>query len=430
MPARWRWPTGAMRSKRFSRVASALYAEVGGHDALVKFTIGRLQVEPNAPSVVPERVTLRIDLRHPDNAVLDALGARLTALCAQHAAPCEARVTPLVDAPSNGFDAALQQAIADAAERIGQSLMPILSAAGHDARHLAPLCPSAMIFIPCRGGVSHAEHEWAEPAHVTAGANVLLQVLLPMRMHRRRIRAMSASGPRPNRPTWPTCRCSARRHRPVRRNRGPASSARAMPSTSSCRSCRRRPSRHRKRGALRRVRLRPVGRARLRLPGDHAADAGALRADGGRHVARHAAACDRRGLVRDRRRRPPAGCGRRLRLRGRRRLPAARCAGLPARRQGRGCPALGRGQHEPQLAFEQAQPAAPDDAPVDLVHCTAEEIERQFAADLFHGHQRPDLGPGAHLLVGAAGGGAQSHADADAELQHAGTAHAPACTPP
>lgn len=163
----------------FSRIASALYTNVGGHDALVKFTIGRLQVEPNAPSVVPERVTLRIDLRHPDNAVLDALGTKLTALCAQHAAPCEARVTPLVDAPSNGFDAALQQAIADAAERIGQSHMPILSAAGHDARHLAPLCPSAMIFIPCRGGVSHAEHEWAEPAHVTAGADVLLQVLVP-----------------------------------------------------------------------------------------------------------------------------------------------------------------------------------------------------------------------------------------------------------
>ncbi|MGJ7489981.1 Zn-dependent hydrolase [Variovorax sp. ZT4R33] len=163
----------------FSRIASALYAEIGGHDARVKFTIGRIQVEPNAPSVVPARVTLRIDLRHPDNAVLDALGVRLTALCLRHAAPCQARVMPLVDAPSNGFDVALQQAIADAAERIGQSHMPILSAAGHDARHLAPLCPSAMIFIPCRGGVSHAEHEWAEPAHVAAGADVLLQVLLP-----------------------------------------------------------------------------------------------------------------------------------------------------------------------------------------------------------------------------------------------------------
>lgn len=163
----------------FTRIATALYAEIGGHDDAVKFTIGRLQVEPNAPSVVPERVTLRIDLRHPDNAVLEHLGQRLAALCDSLAAPCQASVTPLVDAPSNGFDPALQQAIAQAAERIGQPHMPILSAAGHDARHMAPLCPSAMIFIPCRDGVSHAEHEWAEPAHVAAGANVLLGVLLP-----------------------------------------------------------------------------------------------------------------------------------------------------------------------------------------------------------------------------------------------------------
>ncbi len=163
----------------FTRIAAALYAEIGGYDEAVKFTIGRLQVEPNAPSVVPERVTLRIDLRHPDNAVLGYLGERIGMLCDTFAAPCEAKVTPLVDAPSNDFDPVLQQAIADAAESIGQLHMPILSAAGHDARHMAPLCPSAMIFIPCRDGVSHAEHEWAEPDHVAAGANVLLRVLLP-----------------------------------------------------------------------------------------------------------------------------------------------------------------------------------------------------------------------------------------------------------
>ncbi|MGJ7613697.1 MULTISPECIES: Zn-dependent hydrolase [unclassified Variovorax] len=163
----------------FSRMAMVLYAQIGGHDDAVKFTIGRLQVEPNAPSVVPERVTLRIDLRHPDNTVLELLGQRLAASCELFALPCRVTVTPLVDAPSNEFDPALQQAIAHAAERIGEPHMPLLSAAGHDARHMAPLCPSAMIFIPCRDGVSHAEHEWAEPAHVAAGANVLLRVLLP-----------------------------------------------------------------------------------------------------------------------------------------------------------------------------------------------------------------------------------------------------------
>lgn len=162
----------------FSRMAMVLYAQIGGYDEAVKFTIGRVLVEPNAPSVVPERVSLRIDLRHPDNAVLALLGERLAASCELFAMPCRVTVTPLVDAPSNDFDPALQRAIAQAAERIGEPHMPILSAAGHDARHMAPLCPSAMIFIPCRDGVSHAEHEWAEPAHVSAGANVLLRVLL------------------------------------------------------------------------------------------------------------------------------------------------------------------------------------------------------------------------------------------------------------
>jgi acetylornithine deacetylase/succinyl-diaminopimelate desuccinylase-like protein len=77
-----------MRSQAFSRIAMALYAQVGGHDDIVKFTIGRMVVEPNAPSVVPERVSLRIDLRHPDNAVLELLGERLVTLCETLAAPC------------------------------------------------------------------------------------------------------------------------------------------------------------------------------------------------------------------------------------------------------------------------------------------------------------------------------------------------------
>ncbi len=161
----------------FARVASVLHAEIGGHDAFVKFTIGQLRVEPNAPSVVPERAVLRIDLRHPDAATLDALGRRLVAVCEAEAPPCAATVRPLVDAPGNGFDQALQNEIAAAARRLELPHLRLLSAAGHDARHMAPLAPSAMVFIPCRGGVSHAEQEWAEPAHVEAGANVLLQVL-------------------------------------------------------------------------------------------------------------------------------------------------------------------------------------------------------------------------------------------------------------
>lgn len=161
----------------FARMAAALHAEIGTVDDDIKFTIGRVAVVPNAPSVVPSRVSFSIDLRHPDNAVLDAAGARIAALCQQNAAPCAVTVTPLVDAPSNAFDPRLRASIAEAAREQGHSAMEILSAAGHDARHLAKICPAAMIFIPCRDGASHVEHEWAEPDHVAAGASVLAQVL-------------------------------------------------------------------------------------------------------------------------------------------------------------------------------------------------------------------------------------------------------------
>jgi len=161
----------------FARMASALHAEIGAVDADIKFTIGRATVVPNAPSVVPSRVSFSIDLRHPDNAVLDAAGARIAVLCREHAPPCTVTVTPLVDAPSNAFDPRLRASIAAAAREQGYPAMAILSAAGHDARHLAKICPAAMIFIPCRDGASHVEHEWAEPDHVAAGASVLAQVL-------------------------------------------------------------------------------------------------------------------------------------------------------------------------------------------------------------------------------------------------------------
>lgn len=161
----------------FARMAQRLYPEVGGHDGAVMFTIGRLTVEPNAPSVVPACVTFRVDLRHPGGTDLNLLSERLEAICAEEVAPCGLAVTRLVEAPPNDFAPGLMARISASAARRAIPAMPILSAAGHDARHLAKVCPSAMIFIPCRDGVSHAEHEHAEPAHLAAGTQVLADVL-------------------------------------------------------------------------------------------------------------------------------------------------------------------------------------------------------------------------------------------------------------
>jgi beta-ureidopropionase / N-carbamoyl-L-amino-acid hydrolase len=161
-------------------IVSALHNEVGTADALVKFTVGRVEVEPNAPSIVPGRASFSIDLRHPDNAALNRLGAKVEMLCTMLASPCTVDLVRLEDAPSLVFDAKLQDWIEGIAEPLGHGSMRLMSAAGHDARYLAPLAPTAMIFIPCRNGVSHAATEWAEPAHVAAGAEVLLAAVVPL----------------------------------------------------------------------------------------------------------------------------------------------------------------------------------------------------------------------------------------------------------
>lgn len=161
----------------FARVALMMQQAMAVDDK-VKFTIGRLMVEPNAPSVVPAKVTFRIDLRHPSNALLDQLDTQLEAILIKEATPCSFNIRRLVDAPSNDFDSGLMNAIRSSAKRHGFHHLDLLSAAGHDARQLAPLTRSAMIFIPCRGGISHHPEEWAQPDHVAAGATVLLDLLL------------------------------------------------------------------------------------------------------------------------------------------------------------------------------------------------------------------------------------------------------------
>ncbi len=71
----------------FARMVVDLNAQVGAYDEVVKFTIGRVKVEPNAPSVIPGRVTFSIDLRHPENAALDLLAERVRGVCGAQAAP-------------------------------------------------------------------------------------------------------------------------------------------------------------------------------------------------------------------------------------------------------------------------------------------------------------------------------------------------------
>jgi N-carbamoyl-L-amino-acid hydrolase len=165
-------------------IIHALAAATHDADDIVKFTVGRLDIVPNAPSVVASGATFSIDLRHPDSAILTALGDRIPGICADNAKPCSVEVTELTTAMSLDFPQRIRDLIRDSAQRLALPAMDIYSAAGHDSRYMHTICPSGMIFVPCKDGISHNEAESATAADLAAGARVLAEVIVGLASER------------------------------------------------------------------------------------------------------------------------------------------------------------------------------------------------------------------------------------------------------
>jgi len=142
----------------------------------VRFTIGMFTVTPNAPSVVPGRVVFSIDLRHGDAEIVKRLGDAIPGICDAARGVCKITVTELLyDIPLE-FPTRMRRLIGDTARRLHLPSRELPSPAGHDARYLHYVCPTGMIFIPCKDGVSHNEAEEISPDDALAGARVLADV--------------------------------------------------------------------------------------------------------------------------------------------------------------------------------------------------------------------------------------------------------------
>jgi beta-ureidopropionase / N-carbamoyl-L-amino-acid hydrolase len=139
-------------------------------------TIGDMNVAPGSRNTVPERLVISVDLRHPDKQVLDSMVGSFRALTELAAARhgIEAKVEQVWHMPPTAFNSRLVDLIDDAARALGLSCQRMVSGAGHDSLHAAQYAPTAMIFVPCAGGLSHNEAEEASPEDLEAGANVLL----------------------------------------------------------------------------------------------------------------------------------------------------------------------------------------------------------------------------------------------------------------
>lgn len=143
-------------------------------------TVGHLRVSPNSRNVVPGRVDMTLDVRNAKDETLLAMVEDLKKCAASIAAECKVGIEVrevLYFAPSH-FDPRLIDSVRESAKALGLSCRDIVSGAAHDAVYLNRVAPTAMIFVPCEGGLSHNELENARPDEIAAGCSVLLNAML------------------------------------------------------------------------------------------------------------------------------------------------------------------------------------------------------------------------------------------------------------
>ncbi len=159
------------------RAVTALNALMDDPTDVLRFTVARIEVHPNSSNSVAERVRFTIDFRHPSAAVLAERGDAIEATIRGAVRHCEVVVTERFHALPVEFAPEVTEAVARAAAAQGLRALRMPSGAFHDAQFMVPLCPSGMIFVPSRKGISHNPAEYSSPAQLAAGARVLAQVL-------------------------------------------------------------------------------------------------------------------------------------------------------------------------------------------------------------------------------------------------------------
>lgn len=144
-----------------------------------RITIGKVALSPDEVHTVPGRAVFSVVLRDTDEEVMRGLRAELEAAIA--GATTANGLTAAVEDRSwiepVALDAGLRDVLARAAARCGHVAMAMPSGAGHDAQTMQTLCPSALVFVPSRGGISHAPGEWTDWPDVLRGAEVMLAAL-------------------------------------------------------------------------------------------------------------------------------------------------------------------------------------------------------------------------------------------------------------
>jgi N-carbamoyl-L-amino-acid hydrolase len=162
------------------RAIKALNALMHDPMDVLRFTVGRVVVEPNTSNSVADKASFTIDFRHPNKDVLLTRGNAVAGVV--QAAVRNAGVT--VQETFHALPVEFSPLVIEAVERatIEQNCrqMRLPSGAFHDAQFVVPVCPTGMIFVPCRRGISHNPAEYSEPSQLAVGTRVLTQTLVEL----------------------------------------------------------------------------------------------------------------------------------------------------------------------------------------------------------------------------------------------------------
>ncbi|UQG60847.1 M20 family metallo-hydrolase [Marinobacter sp. M3C] len=154
-------------------LVSALKAAVFDQDDDLRFTIGKFSVWPDSVNTIAQRATFTIDLRHPSQTVLDALDARFHDLTKCQWGGCDVTLKVTSRVAPVAFPDSLLDVLHECARHYCPDTPELVSGAFHDAIHLAHVCPTAMLFTPCRQGLSHHPDEHIEREDAEVAARVL-----------------------------------------------------------------------------------------------------------------------------------------------------------------------------------------------------------------------------------------------------------------
>ena len=163
-----------------SRAVLAVREEVRTEPGQQVGTVGWMKIEPGASNVIPGRVSFPVELRDLDAGKIERVADRVLQRFAVIAREENVQITcskadlhvPALTTPE------FREAIRASAREAGLATMDLPSGAGHDAQNVARFAPMGMIFVPSRGGISHAPAEYSSPEQVADGAEILYRTLL------------------------------------------------------------------------------------------------------------------------------------------------------------------------------------------------------------------------------------------------------------